>query len=355
MINKVWLDNLGLDVPKTTADLKKVLIAFRDGDPNGNGKKDELPFGFIINDGFAQHLKCMYGWWGMPTKNGIGISDGDAYWVPTTQAYKDYILYMADLYKNGLIDPEAMTWGSDNRAQFDAKVDAPDGPKYGFIIAQRGYTGTPGKDQFISIAPPAPAGYKPEVWVHPGRLAIKNVWFMTDSNDYPEHTMAWVDRLYTLEQSVQTAYGIAPEGVKLVGKTWTPQDISPDRRRRIGVGGAFPGIFDRDDYDEGRLVLDKNTQFLYDNYYDVYLPYKAKEQWVRAEFSADEQKEVDTLRTDIQTLWLSKQAQWISGVADVNAEWDAYVKQMKAMNVDRYVELHDIAHKRFSDAIGDFR
>ena len=48
MINQGWLDNLGLDTPSTIDELKKVLIAFRDNDANGNGDpNDELPFGFM--------------------------------------------------------------------------------------------------------------------------------------------------------------------------------------------------------------------------------------------------------------------------------------------------------------------
>ncbi|MTV91065.1 extracellular solute-binding protein, partial [Streptococcus pneumoniae] len=36
-INKDWLKKLGLEMPKTTDDLIKVLEAFKNGDPNGNG------------------------------------------------------------------------------------------------------------------------------------------------------------------------------------------------------------------------------------------------------------------------------------------------------------------------------
>jgi putative aldouronate transport system substrate-binding protein len=43
-MRKDWLDKLGLQVPKTVDEYLKVLTAFRDGDPNGNGKKDEIPF-----------------------------------------------------------------------------------------------------------------------------------------------------------------------------------------------------------------------------------------------------------------------------------------------------------------------
>ena len=40
MNNRRWFDALGLNAP-TTEELRDVLIAFRDGDPNGNGKADE--------------------------------------------------------------------------------------------------------------------------------------------------------------------------------------------------------------------------------------------------------------------------------------------------------------------------
>jgi len=42
-INQTWLDKLQLQMPTNIDELEKVLIAFRDKDPNGNGKKDELP------------------------------------------------------------------------------------------------------------------------------------------------------------------------------------------------------------------------------------------------------------------------------------------------------------------------
>ena len=42
MINQTWLDKLGLEKPTTLGELKDVLIAFRDKDPNGNGKQDEI-------------------------------------------------------------------------------------------------------------------------------------------------------------------------------------------------------------------------------------------------------------------------------------------------------------------------
>ena len=45
-INQKWLDQLNLQTPETPEELKEVLIAFRDQDPNGNGIQDEIPFTF---------------------------------------------------------------------------------------------------------------------------------------------------------------------------------------------------------------------------------------------------------------------------------------------------------------------
>ena len=40
IIRQDWLDKLGLEMPATIDEYHDVLVAFRDQDPNGNGKKD---------------------------------------------------------------------------------------------------------------------------------------------------------------------------------------------------------------------------------------------------------------------------------------------------------------------------
>ena len=45
IINKKWLDNLGLEEPKNLDELYNVLKAFKEQDANGNGDTDdEIPF-----------------------------------------------------------------------------------------------------------------------------------------------------------------------------------------------------------------------------------------------------------------------------------------------------------------------
>jgi putative aldouronate transport system substrate-binding protein len=55
-LNKAWLDKLGLKVPTTTDELRNVLIAFRDRDPNGNGRKDEIGITGWFSGGYGENV-----------------------------------------------------------------------------------------------------------------------------------------------------------------------------------------------------------------------------------------------------------------------------------------------------------
>ena len=108
-LNQAWLDNLGLAVPKTTDEFKDMLIAFRDNDANGNGDpSDEVPLSGFIN---SWHTT-----FGAFLMNGFIYDDGDdrmyvdnGVVLPafTQDAFRDGLIYLADLFKEGLIDENA--------------------------------------------------------------------------------------------------------------------------------------------------------------------------------------------------------------------------------------------------------
>lgn len=49
VIRKDWLDNVGMQEPKTTDELYQVLKAFAEKDPDQNGKNDTVPFAAYLN------------------------------------------------------------------------------------------------------------------------------------------------------------------------------------------------------------------------------------------------------------------------------------------------------------------
>ena len=103
-IRQDWLDKLGLKMPTTKDELHDVLVAFRDGDPNGNGEKDEIPFSSTKDanyniEGFAGMFGVLKGF----------FMDGETVkYGPSEAGYKDYMETMRQWYEEGLIDPEYM-------------------------------------------------------------------------------------------------------------------------------------------------------------------------------------------------------------------------------------------------------
>jgi len=109
-VNVEWLEKLGLEKPTTIDELYNVLVAFRDRDPNGNGKKDEIPLmgltrtlgrgvdHYIIN-AFIQYASARK----------VMIEDGKAFTYHTQDEYRQALIFMNKLVKEGLLSTLAFT------------------------------------------------------------------------------------------------------------------------------------------------------------------------------------------------------------------------------------------------------
>ena len=120
IFRKDWLDKLSLKVPETIDEYHDVLKAFKEKDPNDNGKPDEIPF---ISEGAGA---AFWGWqlpslgaaWGLLGDFCLNPS-GEVKYGPIEPAYKDFLATMAQWYDEGLIDPE---FAATDGKSFDAKV-----------------------------------------------------------------------------------------------------------------------------------------------------------------------------------------------------------------------------------------
>ncbi len=110
VINQDWLNKLGLKAPTTIDELYDVLVAFRDRDPNGNGKKDEIPLvgmtfakqrgieGYLINPfiQYAVERKAM-------------VEDGKTFAVYNQDEYRQALQFMNKLVEEGLLSELSAT------------------------------------------------------------------------------------------------------------------------------------------------------------------------------------------------------------------------------------------------------
>ncbi len=108
-----WLKKVGLSAPTTPEEMDKVLQAFTEQDPDGNGKNDtygytcanwfQFAFSFITG-AYDSYLGLWY----------IGV-DGKLTYGSVAPGLKDGLTWLQKWYKAGWIDPEMLTsgdWGS---------------------------------------------------------------------------------------------------------------------------------------------------------------------------------------------------------------------------------------------------
>ncbi|MBW4847396.1 MAG: ABC transporter substrate-binding protein [Lachnospiraceae bacterium] len=121
IIRQDWLDKLNLSMPETQEDFLNVLRAFKTQDPNGNGLADEIPTGGRQEARWMDYLFAMYGismWEGFPQWD---IYNGELTYSAVTPNMKDALLFIRDLYKEGLIDPETLL---NDKAGWEGKINS---------------------------------------------------------------------------------------------------------------------------------------------------------------------------------------------------------------------------------------
>ena len=106
-IRQDWLNNLGLEAPKTMDDLLAISKAFTTQDPDGNGKDDT--FGLAVckelYNGFADIQSFMAAYSAFPYM-WIEGEDGKLVYGSTMPEVKQALQVLADMYAAGEIDPE---------------------------------------------------------------------------------------------------------------------------------------------------------------------------------------------------------------------------------------------------------
>jgi len=111
LVRKDWMDQLGLEMPRNAAEFKDLLLAVQAADPAGDGAT--IPYTLAGTDmrEFAEILRCAFGMW-----QPYAMIDGEL--QNTKRLYlKDYLAYMNELYKEGLLDPEFLYQAGANKTE----------------------------------------------------------------------------------------------------------------------------------------------------------------------------------------------------------------------------------------------
>lgn len=208
-INQTWLNNLNLAMPTTAEEFKQVLIAFRDGDPNRNGRKDEVPLSFI-------------GMWDLRfLAHAFGIVSNDYYMyvdengrvqeVLTIDEQRAFLEWLHELWVENLIDHNGFLTSSSSRQITDSDAVM----TYGVMLAPTPLTVIPSAslDQYKLLMP----------MIYEGKQAyrdlcgdvVRGAFAVTSACKDPAAMLEWVDFLYTEE-----GYQLAQAGMVDVDYIW---------------------------------------------------------------------------------------------------------------------------------------
>ena len=104
-IRQDWLDNLGLEMPRTIDELYDVLVAFKEQDANGNGDpNDEIPL--ATKNGIWQLYYLMTGF-GYDTNSLWYVDEaGEVHYAAVEEQYREMLEFLNKCYSEGLISDD---------------------------------------------------------------------------------------------------------------------------------------------------------------------------------------------------------------------------------------------------------
>ncbi|MBD2846978.1 extracellular solute-binding protein [Paenibacillus sp. IB182496] len=358
ILNRRWLDALGLEEPTTLDEWHRVFKAFKEQDPNGNGQADEIPFSprYATRDlglfGSALGLHMFYSSGYAPNAQG----EMEFQWMKDEA--KELIEWSHQLYEEGLIDPE---FASFNEEQFNSKFSRDMiGATSGFLANTANFAtlqadnGIASPDWMITV-PPTGEASEP-FYEEYGPLSG---WFgITSSADNPEAAIKWLDYVYASEEgSRYMAFGIEGQSYEMVdGKPqfteWTMNN--PDgldftaALRSLGAFPTVPWIRATEGY-----LSDQPAAIM------AYKPdLKAQAEHVESYLipatplglpSVEENERLTTLQTDINTYLQENLVQFVMGSKPI--DWDKFRSDLNGLGIEEVVAIKQAQYDRFQEAL----
>ena len=334
-----WLDKLGLEVPKTVDELYNVYTAFKTQDPNGNGKADEIPY--FTRNGYISDLFQLWN-----ARNAFDVKDGKFVAGHISDETKTALINLQKWYKEGLIDQEVYSRGGQAREQLLSSDLG--GSTHDWFSSTGSYNVTfPNlNNSFETMAPPADInGVVKET---EGSSPVMTLgWGISKDNKHPVETMKYFDFWFTEEGSALGNCGIEGVHYNVVDgeKVFTDEVINAD-------GGAPGFLRNLGAAEWGKLGT---TEALLATMHEIpkkgYVEY-IENKWIQPQvpvltFNEEEQKVRDKYLTSISTFVSEAEQKWVLGKGDIEAEWDKYVSDLKAMGLDEVLAVYNSAYDRY--------
>ncbi len=358
--NTEFLKVLDLEIPTTTQEFYDCLVAIRDKDPNGNGKKDEIPLIAADTNYLLGYLMNAF-LYTSPSKDYLWVDNGKLGVSYTEDAFQEGLRFMRKLSDEGLLSPLTFTQTTDQLKQ-TASGDG-ETATVGFVIqfstslTFNNYATSPLTPQYAAIPPLAgPEGVS---FAEFTPAVSSSRWHITKYCEHPEAAFRVGDLIFSREAFLRNRFGV--EGVNW--RFLTPEDNLPSyfEGRKALIENAKPvfmelnnvmwrnsaPVFTQDDLDlrvwNGDPVNATYTCALSTPDYLARIP----EEYVLAlNFTPDEAEEVNEIQTTLRNYVRESIARFITGDLDVENDWASFQRELKNIGLDKYLEISQAAYDR---------
>ena len=355
IINKTWLDELGLPVPSTTDEFYEALKAFKENDMAGNGRT--IPFSFLYQESadLNREVKREFEWiflaFGVPeTPTHIIIEDdGELIFTASQEGYKEAIKYLHKLYSEGLIDPEIF---SQDRTLLTNKIRQMNVGCYTDYRLESSMASEEIQDNFV-IMPPLKGPDGDQRWLRAKAGMSDGAFALTSACKHPEIAIRWLDNINTPENSIQMLYGMFKEegwnksealvpSADYPGK-WTsntdlrPADVNPSDWPWSAPIGSSPVIVPHEVIDE--YIAERANNVAKERACAIYRPYLTEYPYnYPFRFTLEEIDELNIIQTDLLNYVYQTVATWIAD-GGVDEVWDDYLVQLDNLGLQDYLRL----------------
>ena len=354
-IRKDWLDALDLSVPQTPEEWYTVLKAFKEGDPNGNGKADEVPFtaraagtdrgtGWV-RIGRANYIPFLYAW---KLDEAFTFHDGKFTFGAMEPRFKEYLVFMRRLFEEGWIEFEYVSFNKNQWAERLTTEQA--GATFDWLSRISRFQHVIRENNpdasFIGTAPIVmEKGEVPFFYKGRDKFSDASAGAVYAQSENLEKAFEFLDYLYTVDGEALASYGIENsdfiwKGDRLVQFTEKITD-SPDGlskqvvRYRAGmvewpIGGLISEISTADPEEQAARAIYRPLF----SYRPPFVPLSQEEK----DFIAEKMNDVNTYMDEV----IDK---IIMGIQPLS-EHDEMVRNLGAMGVPEMVEIYQRAYDR---------
>ena len=345
-IREDWLEILNLPMPTTLEELKNTLYAFRNDDPNGNNEKDEIPF--FYRDKSPVGLYQLFGVGGDWALWSIDEATNQVVFGRSTEEYKNALRELALWYKDGVIDPELLTRGGQARQELLGNNQG------GLTFDWYESTANMNYNEDILAAVPT-IKWTPMLPPADVNGVVKNVYSGAPTSGYawgiskdcadPVAVVKFMDFWFSLPGSTLMTYGVEGQSYTLVdGKpVFTEEAYAygggiPNYMRTLGAGGIF-GVLEDDI--SLKTEIGRQTYLLYREGAGLQHPFP------NLAFNEEEEAAVADYMGAIDTLWQQYEQQVLYGEKDVDASWEGYLAELRALELNEVVAAYNNAYARY--------